>query len=110
MIRRISGTAMCMKIIRVKKRVVQKVGRKEVARDRLAEDRQAVQPFGGGDRDILGEPVPDQPVAGDAAGEHQPGDRHAGDPGEPAGAPVAAEREFPEARGPSIIRIMASEA
>ena len=38
--------------------------------------------------DVLGELVPDQPVAGDAGGIEQPDDRQAGEPGEPAHAAI----------------------
>ena len=47
-----------------------------------------------GDRDVLGELVPDQPVTGDAGGDDQQQDRHAGHPGEPARPAVAVEREL----------------
>ena len=58
-----------------------------------AEERQRVEPLRRRDEAELGERVPHQPVAADARSE-QPQQRHAGEPGEPAEARVAAEQPF----------------
>jgi hypothetical protein len=74
--------------------VVDRVGGEEVARRDSAEDRQPVEQFGRGHRGKLRQAVPDDPVAADAGDEHQPDQRHAGDPGVEAEAVVAAVGPF----------------
>ena len=64
----------------------------EVPRDRLAEERQRVEPFGGRDRNVLRKRVPDHPVAAQPRREHQPQEGHAGEPRDPACATHAVEQ------------------
>lgn len=71
---------MWMNTSSVKKRSLTDAGVKKPRR-RLAEDGQPVEEFGGGDGQELRQLVPDDPVAADAAGEGQPDQRYAGDPG-----------------------------
>jgi hypothetical protein len=70
------------------------IWRKEVSRDRLAENRKPVQQFGADDGNILRQHVPDQPVAGDARYIDKPDQRHPGEPREPAHATITVIGEF----------------
>src|SRR5450759_1095179 len=77
----------------------QRAGGNEIARDRLAEDRQAVEQLRTGEGDILGEPVPHEPIAGNARTVEQPDHRQAGEPGKPADAAVLIVGELPQQVG-----------
>ena len=74
--------------------IFQGVRRQEIARNRLAEERQVVEPLGRHDGDILGELVPDQPVAAHAGYIDQYENRNASQPAEPPHAPIAVERKL----------------
>ena len=55
--------------------IVQALRRQEIARDGLAENGEPIQKLGTGDRDLLGEFVPNEPIARDARGIEQPDNR-----------------------------------
>jgi len=74
--------------------VIKGVRRDEIAGEGRARNTEDVEPFAGGDGDVLGEGVPDQPITGDAGGIDQPQHRHAGEPGEPTRTPQAVHREL----------------
>jgi hypothetical protein len=83
-----------MKAISVKKRSLTVSLVRKVTLHRVGEDRQPVEQAGRGNGDVLRQLVPHHPVAGDAEDEHQPEQRHAGEPGVPAHAAVATAQEL----------------
>jgi len=76
--------------------IAQAAGFEEVARQRIAEHGQPVEPLGGGDSHVLGQHVPYQQIAADCRREQQPQQRHAADPRESPGAAKPPERELPQ--------------
>ena len=66
----------------------------EIPGNRLTEDAQGIEPLGGGDGDVLGQYVPDHPVAADATGIDEPQQGDPGEPGKPACTTVAVHCEF----------------
>ena len=66
----------------------------EVAYQRRGEDRQRIEPFGGGGGGELRQLVPSQPNADDARDINEPQQRYAGEPGKAAKAAEPPEQEF----------------
>ncbi len=66
----------------------------KVAGHGISENGDAIDQLGGTDGNILGELIPDQPIAGNAQRENYPDERHARDPAKPPAASIAVERKF----------------
>ena len=89
-----SGTPRWTKTKSENRRSLDRVRGEEVARQRRGQQRQRVQPLGGGDGRELAELVPVEPEAADGADEDEADQRHSGQPVEAPEAALVAVQPF----------------